>query len=448
MFHLEAVSAQRLYRLIAERIAQKIRAGGFPVGSRLPAERELAELLQVSRSSVREALIALELSGYVEVRVGSGVYVTTARGPGMPALAASGNAPGVADSASGIGPFELLQARLLIEPECAAYAACKGTQGQRAKVRQAQRALSDAGAGKHLDRAFHAAIAAACGNAALEAVVLHLWNLAEASPVYERLRPDFVDPKGWGRGYGKQNPRRRPATPAPGGGGASGLAQPMARRPRRGPRPFHLSWSRYDDQLPALPQATGQCRYRASGAGAGALHGRQPRSVGARGQSVRGRNAGSHGCRGVDARAWPGQRAHRAAGPGAGAPAPLFPGLLRRRRSLQPAGDPRWRAWRALRPVQWAPGCGPAPAPGGVGPGPPHARGRGRGGGWRGGGGATGRGASSARWRPSRPCAHSVSSRPARSGSTGFWRRNAPATEPSPRSWRCAQQRPEQRPGR
>src|SRR6218665_2226433 len=94
MFHLEAVSAQRLYRLIAERIAQKIRAGGFPVGSRLPAERELAELWQVSRSSVREALIALELSGYVEVRVGSGVYVTTARGPGTPALPASGPAPG------------------------------------------------------------------------------------------------------------------------------------------------------------------------------------------------------------------------------------------------------------------------------------------------------------------------------------------------------------------
>src|SRR6218665_1463313 len=93
MFHLEAFSAQRLYRLIAERIAQKIRAGGFPVGSRLPAARELAELLQVSRSSARGALIALEVSGYVEVRVGSGVYVTTARGPGTPALAASCTPP-------------------------------------------------------------------------------------------------------------------------------------------------------------------------------------------------------------------------------------------------------------------------------------------------------------------------------------------------------------------
>src|SRR5438445_11194722 len=80
MFNLEAVSAQRLYRLIAERIAEKIRTGEFPVGARLPAERDLAEALQVSRSSVREALIALELSGCVDVRVGSRVYVTASRG--------------------------------------------------------------------------------------------------------------------------------------------------------------------------------------------------------------------------------------------------------------------------------------------------------------------------------------------------------------------------------
>ena len=53
MFNLEAVSTQRLYRVIAEKIAEKIRSGEFPAGGRLPAERELAEILQVSRSSVR-----------------------------------------------------------------------------------------------------------------------------------------------------------------------------------------------------------------------------------------------------------------------------------------------------------------------------------------------------------------------------------------------------------
>lgn len=199
MFNLEAVSAQRLYRLIAERIAAKIRSGEFPVGGRLPAERDLAEILQVSRSSVREALIALELSGYVEVRVGSGVYVTSPRESEANARATSSDTDtlSIARIASDIGPFELLEARLLIEPECAAYAAQKGTEEQLAKIREAAEALSEAGASSHYDRAFHAAIAATCGNSALEAVVMHIWDLSEASPVYQRLDRHFVDSKVW-----------------------------------------------------------------------------------------------------------------------------------------------------------------------------------------------------------------------------------------------------------
>jgi len=195
MHNLEAVSAQRLYRLIAERIAEKIRSGEFLVGTRLPAERDLADILQVSRSSVREALIALELSGYVEVRVGSGVYVMATRG--NEASFVTDAARCITELASDIGPFELLETRLLIEPECATQAAQKGTDQQLAKIREAQESLSEAGAPSHYDRAFHAAIAAACGNAALDAVVSHVWDLAEASPVYERLDKHFVDSKVW-----------------------------------------------------------------------------------------------------------------------------------------------------------------------------------------------------------------------------------------------------------
>jgi DNA-binding FadR family transcriptional regulator len=201
MFNLEAVSAQRLYRLIAEKIAQKIRSGEFPVGGRLPAERDLAEILQVSRSSIREALIALELSGYVEVRVGSGVYVTMPReNSGNAAASASDTdiTPAIARIASDIGPFELLETRLLIEPECAAYAAQKGTDEQLARIRETQAAMSAAGdALSHYDREFHAAIAAACGNSALEAVTMHIWDLSEASPVYQRLDKHFVDSQVW-----------------------------------------------------------------------------------------------------------------------------------------------------------------------------------------------------------------------------------------------------------
>ena len=82
---LQTVEPRRLYRQIADQIASLIGNGEFPHGSRLPAERELATLLGVSRTSVREALISLEIGGLVEVRVGSGVFVTA--GPASSALA-------------------------------------------------------------------------------------------------------------------------------------------------------------------------------------------------------------------------------------------------------------------------------------------------------------------------------------------------------------------------
>jgi DNA-binding transcriptional MocR family regulator len=71
---------RRLYRQIADQIRELIRAGEFVAGARLPPERDLAKQLGVSRPSVREALIALEVEGLVEVRIGSGIYVL---GPGQ-----------------------------------------------------------------------------------------------------------------------------------------------------------------------------------------------------------------------------------------------------------------------------------------------------------------------------------------------------------------------------
>ena len=76
---LHTVEPLRLYRQIAGQIAALIDNGEFPAGSRLPAERELATLLGVSRTSVREAIISLEIAGRVEVRVGSGIFVAEPR---------------------------------------------------------------------------------------------------------------------------------------------------------------------------------------------------------------------------------------------------------------------------------------------------------------------------------------------------------------------------------
>jgi GntR family uxuAB operon transcriptional repressor len=67
-----ALPEPRLYRAVANRIEALIRDDGIQPGQRLPAERDLALKLGVSRTSLREALIALELGGKVEVRGGSG----------------------------------------------------------------------------------------------------------------------------------------------------------------------------------------------------------------------------------------------------------------------------------------------------------------------------------------------------------------------------------------
>ena len=87
---IQAVEPQRLYRRIAEQIARLIKRGEYKPGDRLPPERDLATMLKVSRPSVREALIALEVEGYVDVRVGSGVYVARPGGARGKAVACGG----------------------------------------------------------------------------------------------------------------------------------------------------------------------------------------------------------------------------------------------------------------------------------------------------------------------------------------------------------------------
>ncbi|WP_313702609.1 FadR/GntR family transcriptional regulator [Achromobacter sp.] len=195
MSTFQAVAVTRLYRMIADQIAGRIRAGDFPRGRRLPSERDLAEQLQVSRASIREALIALEIEGYVEVRVGTGVFVADKEGAG--AASAAGPNANAAQSADDIGPFDLLEARLLIEPECAGMAAQHATPAQLAAIREAHEGMSLTDSPGRHDREFHGAIAAACGNAALAAAVGHLWNLTQSSSVYRRMQDYFVDAKVW-----------------------------------------------------------------------------------------------------------------------------------------------------------------------------------------------------------------------------------------------------------
>jgi DNA-binding FadR family transcriptional regulator len=180
---------RRLYRQIAEQIARMISGGEFPVGSRLPSERDLAERLKVSRPSVREALIALEVEGVVDVRVGAGVTVLA-----LPSASALG-APQIA-----AGPFDLIRARWIIESECAALAATHATElhleRMRAAVLDMRRYETHAPEGIAADRAFHQCIAEASGNSALLMVVQQLWE-QRTGALYMRLESHFTGQSIW-----------------------------------------------------------------------------------------------------------------------------------------------------------------------------------------------------------------------------------------------------------
>ncbi|OGA35498.1 MAG: hypothetical protein A3F75_01225 [Betaproteobacteria bacterium RIFCSPLOWO2_12_FULL_64_23] len=184
---LQVLEPRRLYRQIADQISVLISEGEYTAGSRLPAERDLAKQLGVSRPSVREALIALEVEGLLDVRVGSGIYVTH---PGKRRRR---------DALQGdSGPFEVIHARWLIEAECAALAAKNANPAQLAAVREAHAGMVKESKRDHnplaADRLFHVSIADASGNSALVLVVQTLWD-QRMGPLYRSLERKLEYPK-------------------------------------------------------------------------------------------------------------------------------------------------------------------------------------------------------------------------------------------------------------
>lgn len=186
---IQPIEPQRLYRQISNQLRTLLLAGEFPVGSRLPAERDLSVQLGVSRPSLREALIALEVEGYIEVRMGSGIYVCE------PPPAAQGF-----DLSAEEGPLELIRARALLEGEVAATAAKTGTKRQFDAVAEAiDRMESDANAGikpVEADRLFHVRVAEATGNSVLVGVVERLFD-SRLGPLFDQLHSHFETPDIW-----------------------------------------------------------------------------------------------------------------------------------------------------------------------------------------------------------------------------------------------------------
>ncbi|NDW01751.1 FadR/GntR family transcriptional regulator [Salipiger sp. PrR002] len=166
-------STTRRYLKIARELADQIDKGDYPVGMRLPPERELAVTMGVSRTVLREALLALEIRGYVEVRIGSGVFV-------LPESYRTGPSRGDIEEMRDAAPFDVLEMRRMAEGEAAFMAAQRATDEQMAALEEAladmEASLEDVTRYDVADARFHAIIGEASGNQLLQALMRQLWD--------------------------------------------------------------------------------------------------------------------------------------------------------------------------------------------------------------------------------------------------------------------------------
>ncbi|SDS52264.1 DNA-binding transcriptional regulator, FadR family [Jiangella sp. DSM 45060] len=182
----------RRYLQVAFQILQAIGSGQTPLGSRLPSDRDLAELMGVSRLTVREAVLALEVVGILQVRSGDGTYVahdgTRSSAMGELLTGASFQVP----------TAEVLEARLAVEPVAVAFTAQRITEAEAAEIEE----LIDRAAGLaedvdglgdfvSLGLEFHALLLQRCRNAHLAAFTTALVDLDE-HPLWTLLNAQAV----------------------------------------------------------------------------------------------------------------------------------------------------------------------------------------------------------------------------------------------------------------
>jgi DNA-binding FadR family transcriptional regulator len=152
-----------LPELIEEKLRQLIESGRFKAGDRLPTEPELAQKLEVARSSLRTALQRLQLQGVVEVVRGRGWYVRS--------TAVSGEEPLVFDRR--ISDVDLMEVRIALEGTAASMAALRATSGELDEIAKLAKAHQQTSADDkdellRTDEAFHAAVFKASHNELLD----------------------------------------------------------------------------------------------------------------------------------------------------------------------------------------------------------------------------------------------------------------------------------------
>ena len=190
---VKPIETRRLYLQIADKLRALMEEQGFAPNGRLPSERELALMLGVSRPSVREALVALELEGRVEIRMGSGVYIC--------APAAPGSRPNLPPGTEfGESLLEIMTARMVIEGAIAASVAPFGKPKALKALRELYEGMArDIANGQvptTADRAFHLAIAQMSGNDVLVRTVAGLFD-ERHSPLSSTLRGHFEGEETW-----------------------------------------------------------------------------------------------------------------------------------------------------------------------------------------------------------------------------------------------------------
>ena len=177
--------AERLYVRVARRIAGLVSSGQVQPGEKLPSERDLANMLQVSRPTIREAMIALEVSGLIEVRTGSGIYVRQGQQGALALL-----------KDEGVGPFDIFELRLMIEPEAAALAAERMRDEQIAAllaIVEEMPALAQTKALEAVDQQFHIQISRGTENATIVEAVEWLWRQRDQSALSRSFHRTIID---------------------------------------------------------------------------------------------------------------------------------------------------------------------------------------------------------------------------------------------------------------
>lgn len=174
----------RLYEQLVERLLDHIQADGLQVGDRLPPERELAAQLAVSRASVSQALVALEVQGVIDVRHGDGAVILDIP-PERQLLAA------ITSRRNRLR--DVIEAREALEVKLAALAAQRRTDDDLATIDDALDAMAHdvarGGRGVTGDERFHAAVTAAAHSELLARLMAEISELIRESRIESLSQP-------------------------------------------------------------------------------------------------------------------------------------------------------------------------------------------------------------------------------------------------------------------